>query len=86
MPPPPGPALIEADADKIVYKITFDLPDAGLIGPAIVPDYNMEPAAHNGNDIHNLAMETVDLLTNDTHQSSGSTAIPITITQECNWE
>jgi hypothetical protein len=67
--PPPEPALIEAYADKIVYEITFDLPIAGLIGPAIIPDYNMEPAAHNGDDNHNLAMETVDLLTNDTHQA-----------------
>ncbi len=25
-------AVIEADEDKIVYKITFDLPDAGLLG------------------------------------------------------
>jgi hypothetical protein len=25
-----GPAFIEADQDKIVYEITFDLPDAGL--------------------------------------------------------
>ena len=28
----PGPALIEADGDEIVYEITFDLPDAGLNG------------------------------------------------------
>ena len=28
----PGPALIEADGDEIVYEITFDLPDAGLTG------------------------------------------------------
>ncbi len=27
-----GPALIEADEDKIVYELTFDLPDAGLHG------------------------------------------------------
>jgi hypothetical protein len=25
-----SPTLVEADADKIVYKLTFDLPDAGL--------------------------------------------------------
>jgi hypothetical protein len=28
-----GPALIDANDDKIVYKITFDLPDAGLEPP-----------------------------------------------------
>ncbi len=28
----PGPALIEADGDEIVYELTFDLPDAGLNG------------------------------------------------------
>ncbi len=26
------PAVVEVDEDKIVYKITFDLPDAGLPG------------------------------------------------------
>ena len=30
-----GPRLIEANEDKIVYEITFDLPDDGII-----PDYN----------------------------------------------
>ncbi len=34
-----GPALVEADDDKIVYRITFDLPDAGL-GVAAVPAVN----------------------------------------------
>jgi hypothetical protein len=28
-----GPALIDAGNDKIVYEITFDLPDAGLVPP-----------------------------------------------------
>ena len=28
----PGPALIDADKDKIIYKLTFDLLDAGLNG------------------------------------------------------
>jgi hypothetical protein len=31
-----GPALVEADDNKIVYKITFDLPDAGLAGENVV--------------------------------------------------
>ncbi len=37
-----GPAFIEADQDKIVYEITFDLPDAGL-----APDQNTIPAGAN---------------------------------------
>ena len=28
----PGPALIDANKDEIVYELTFDLPDAGLNG------------------------------------------------------
>jgi hypothetical protein len=28
--PARGPALIDANNDEIVYKFTFDLPDAGL--------------------------------------------------------
>ena len=39
-----GPTLVEADDDEIVYKITFDLPDAGLDGGNIVP--NDAPAPH----------------------------------------
>ena len=27
---PPGPAMVEANEDELVYKLTFDLPDAGL--------------------------------------------------------
>jgi hypothetical protein len=33
----PGPALIDANEDKIIYKLTFHLPDAGLTHP-IAPD------------------------------------------------
>jgi hypothetical protein len=29
---PPGPAMVEANEDELVYELTFDLPDAGL-GP-----------------------------------------------------
>jgi hypothetical protein len=36
---PQGPAIVEADQDKIVYEITFDLPDAGL-----APGQNAVPA------------------------------------------
>jgi hypothetical protein len=35
-----GPALVEADDDKIVHKITFDLPDAGF-GMAAIPAANL---------------------------------------------
>jgi hypothetical protein len=43
--PPTGPAMIEADEDKIVYEITFDLPDAGLgTGMAVPPD-DIDPTA-----------------------------------------
>jgi hypothetical protein len=52
---PPGPTLIEADADKIMYEITFDLPDAGLVGPGIAPSYDATPGAaaacHIDNDV-----------------------------------
>ncbi len=35
---PWGPAIVEANQDKIVYEITFDLPDAGLaLGQNMVP-------------------------------------------------
>jgi hypothetical protein len=29
---PPGPAMVEANEDELIYELTFDLPDAGL-GP-----------------------------------------------------
>jgi hypothetical protein len=31
-----GPALVEADDNKIVYEITFNLPNAGLAGENVV--------------------------------------------------
>jgi hypothetical protein len=37
--PPTGPTMIEAYEDKIMYEITFDLPDAGLeTGMVVLPD------------------------------------------------
>jgi hypothetical protein len=44
-----GLAFIEADQDKIVYEITFDLPEAGL-----APGQNTIPAGANelGSDTH----------------------------------
>ncbi len=35
--PAEGPALINADKDKVIYELTFHLPDAGLQQPAILP-------------------------------------------------
>jgi hypothetical protein len=32
------PAIVEADADKVVYEITFDLLDAGLGNNVVPPD------------------------------------------------
>ena len=40
-----GPAIVDANNDKIVYKFTFDLPDAGLHGDnAVPPDDSVEAA------------------------------------------
>ena len=62
--PGTGPALIEGNDDKIVYEITFDLPDAGLAGNNVVPVDNPPPEAPPKDPtVHNLAAETVDLLT-----------------------
>jgi hypothetical protein len=49
-----GPAFIEADQDKIVYEITFDLPDAGL-----APGQNTIPAGADefGSNTH-LSIES----------------------------
>jgi hypothetical protein len=46
----PGPALIDADEDKIIYKLMFDLPDAGL-APPIAPD-GVAVVPHNAPDAH----------------------------------
>ena len=55
-----GPALIEADNNEIVYEITFDMPDDGLIPDGMVPD---DAAVPMNDNIHELAHETVDILT-----------------------
>jgi hypothetical protein len=46
----PGPALIDADEDKIIYKLTFDLPDAGL-APPIAP-VGVAEVPHDMPDTH----------------------------------
>ena len=45
---PRGAALVEADEDKIVYKITFDLPNAGLIPPK---PHDLLPLGDNCDDM-----------------------------------
>ncbi len=58
--PRPGLALIEATDDKIVYEITFDIPDAGLAANNVVPAAATLPG---DNTVNNLAHETVNILT-----------------------
>jgi hypothetical protein len=57
--PTNGPTLIEADNDKIVYEITFNMPDAG-----VPVDHNAPPGGPAAvATVHDLATETVDFLT-----------------------
>ena len=58
--PHPGPALIKANDDKIVYEITFDMPDAGLVANNVVPAAATPPG---DTTVNNLANETVNILT-----------------------
>ena len=60
-----GPALVEADQNKTVYEITFDLPDAGLIGGNAVPA-NVPPPPAPGETIMDMANDTVEFLTDST--------------------
>jgi hypothetical protein len=46
----PGPALIDADEDKIICKLTFNLPDAGLAS-LIAPD-SMAVVPQDAPDVH----------------------------------
>jgi hypothetical protein len=46
----PDPALIDADEDEIIYKLTFNLPDAGL-APPIAPD-GMAVVPHDAPNAH----------------------------------
>ena len=58
--PHPGLALIKANDDKIVYEITFDLPDAGLAANNVVPATATSPG---DTTVNNLAHKTFDILT-----------------------
>ncbi len=55
--------MVEADEDKIVYKITFDLPDAGLAGGNVVPDDTPPPPPAKASII-GMANKTVEISTN----------------------
>ncbi len=59
-----GPTLVEADDNKIVYEITFDLPDAGLDGGNVVPNDTPAPHPDGGNLMFNMANKTVEVTTN----------------------
>ena len=56
----PGPAQIDANEDKIIYMLTFNLPDVGL-APPIAPD-GVAVVPHDAPDMHafehNLAEDT----------------------------
>ena len=62
----PGPTLIKGNNDKIVYEITFDMPDDGLLADSVVLADDTIPATDT---VHALAHETVDILT-DTNNTS----------------
>jgi hypothetical protein len=57
-----GPALVEANDNKIIYKITFDLPNAGLAGGNVIQDDALPPPAVKAS-ILDMADETVEILT-----------------------
>jgi hypothetical protein len=48
----PGPTLIEANNNEIVYKITFDMPNDGLLADNVVLADDTKPA---NNTMHALA-------------------------------
>ena len=70
-----GPALVEANQDRIVYEIMFDLPDAGLIGGNAVP-VNAPPPPAPGGTIIDMANDTVDFLT-DTSDTTMNRRYPL---------
>jgi hypothetical protein len=56
----PGPALIDANKDKIIYKLTFDLSDAGL-APPIAPD-SVAVVPHNAPNAHVFEPNPAEIL------------------------
>jgi hypothetical protein len=59
-----GPTLVEAEDNKIVYEITFGLPDAGLDGGYVVPNDTPAPHPNGGDPIFDMANKTVEVTTN----------------------
>jgi hypothetical protein len=57
-----GPALVEANDNKIVYKITFDLPNMGLAGGNVIQD-NAPPPPMVEASILDMANKIVEILT-----------------------
>ncbi len=51
--------LIEANNNKIVYEITFDMPDDGLLADNVVLADDTIPV---NDTVHALAHKTVDIL------------------------
>ncbi len=52
--PDSGPAIVDVHEDKNMYKIAFDLPDAGLVNNLVPTDHNDVPKA-----VLNVAMPNV---------------------------
>jgi hypothetical protein len=52
--PNTGPRLIETEPDELVYEVTFELPDAGLIPGAIPPDTPID----NGEALESTGADT----------------------------
>ena len=64
---PPGPAVTEANEDKLVYELTFDLPDAGLAPLIANPDVLL------GED---RTDDVAVVIPNDTDTASGGRRYP----------
>ena len=65
----PGPTHIEANDNEIVYEITFDMPDDGLLADNDVLADDTIPA---NDTVHALARKTVDILTDTAIMHQGN--------------
>jgi hypothetical protein len=74
------PAVVEADEDKIVYEITFDLPNAGLPGEG-----QSQLKVHLGNDRDNTTIAAIIPVDADASEVPLKRS-PDTILQECSRE
>ncbi len=68
---PTGLAVVVANDEEIVYKITFDLPNLGLGAAVITPDFPACPMADAS--LYDMTTVTVDVLTNTTNPSNNVT-------------